>query len=872
MHHIVIGLAQQGFDCLNQLKHLCDDGLSKQQKPIFFHMGFSEKNIDAQGIEVISLPTKSRQDGSVATAVLIKKTLGAEQVEKVKTQIPVSRRAYAESFKKHGNILWKKLNPYCKDENVFHIITDFSACDATGVLFDILSGLSAHSDHIHINVYGLHPIDSLSEESRAQIYATLLECRAFARDNISFLMYPYKSKQAEQDTLITCAHHILNTVNVKVFGGFPKNAVPEQHIFAELKELTVSIDTQKMYVSMSRQNAIRITEKLFFAQSEEKFDLPECFNYLFDDKKWRLHDDFLHKEDNPDNPTSYKLNSIEKEWKDRANFCLKNIEESRESNWRKQIQNAYDLMQETYMQHFHGKGVGVFYAINENMIEKFAEQIVANLEPAVIYEWQGTYSSLTTLRDWIGEINAKIQERLAMYQKNRQAYEKQVKTHQQKYHSIIDEYDQTNDSKTQKSIQKKHSVQSIIDILEQYYVADCYVKSTNFGCGVLDYTIRKLAEQQNNINQCIVDAKNKFSGYLNHSSNKLSVQKHLDTAGEVEMQASVDTNLQSLMPKSFFDTETQLYPEMCENIILRIDSSRGIKAVLNEFDASILANEIAQILVSKHPFFLNKPEEMEKVLFWRSIADVLVAGKKELQNVLDKWQKEHHNEDIHYAYWIVPPCPFKQGVLDHTLEVCQNYAPTAQLVLNSEMTPYSIRYQEMTHLSLEKITDIAALKQAYRQVFLSENGAVYSLLMHTQNEMPFPEYEEFQSTSEPDKIRENLLLCELYGMIAERECNGNNEVILFTNNTEVVLGQSFPSIVENISSLNAYLLTHALNNTEIIRVTDEETITTVFNTRLEKIKNQCLNGKKDLKEASWQEAGSFMPWARKVDALLKKLK
>ena len=175
-------------------------------------------------------------------------------------------------------------------------------------------------------------------------------------------------------------------------------------------------------------------------------------------------------------------------------------------------------MQETYMQHFHGKGVGVFYAINENMIEKFAEQIVANLEPAVIYEWQGTYSSLTTLRDWIGEINAKIQERLAMYQKNRQAYEKQAKTHQQNYHSIIDEYDQTNDSKTQKSIQKKHSVQSIINILEQYYVADCYVKSTNFGCGVLDYTIKKLTEQQNNINQCIVDAKNKFSGYLNHSS------------------------------------------------------------------------------------------------------------------------------------------------------------------------------------------------------------------------------------------------------------------------------------------------------------------------------------------------------------------
>ncbi|MBQ9600473.1 MAG: hypothetical protein IJR46_00460, partial [Neisseriaceae bacterium] len=165
-----------------------------------------------------------------------------------------------------------------------------------------------------------------------------------------------------------------------------------------------------------------------------------------------------------------------------------------------------------------------------------------------------------------------------------------------------------------------------------------------------------------------------------------------------------------------------------------------------------------------------------------------------------------------------------------------------------------------------------SLKQAYRQVFLSEDGAVYSLLMHTQNEMPFPEYEEFPSANEPDKIRENLLLCELYGMIAEREHDGNNEVILFTNNTEVVLGQSFPSIVENISSLNAYLLTHALNNTEIIRVTDEETITTVFNTRLEKIKNQCLNGKKDLKEASWQEAGSFMPWARKVDALLKKLK
>ena len=873
MHHIIIGLAGHGFECLTQLNRLCNDRLGEQQKPLFFHIDFSEKSIDGQGfVDTISIPVKLRQDGLHATVGLIEKTLGVAQVEKVKMEIPVSRRVYAESFKKHGKLLWDKINRYINDENVFHIITDVSAYDATGVLFDILSELSSRSANVNINVYSFLPIGSISEKNSAQTYATLLEYREFNRDKTSFLMYPYEGKKFEKEALLTCAYQILNTVNVKVDGGLPNNKVPDQNIFARVKEIAVSVDTHKMYVSMSRQNAMRITEKLFFADSDEKFGLPEYFRYLFDDKKWRLYDAFLHKEEDPNNPIASSMESIEEEWNDRAKFCLKRIQEGHEHNWRNQVKEAYKFMNEIYMRHFRGKGVGIFYSVNENMIDNLAEQIVANLETTLIYEWQGTYSSLSTLKIWIDEITAKIQQRLEIYEEERQEYEEQAKSFKQNYQDIIDEYDRaTSNTRTQKIIQKEHNLQNIISLLERRHIADCNMKSKNFGCKVLEYSVKKLNKLQERLDKCIDDARNTFSGYLN-SSPKLLVQKIIATYGEIEMKAAVDTNLQSLMPKNFLDMEIPLYQDMRENVIKKIDSSRGLEAVLNAFDASVITNEISHILILRHPFFLNKTDELETTFFWKTVPNLLASGKDEFKTILDKWQEHHDEEKIYYSYWIIPPCTFEQNVLDSTVEACKNLVPVAQIISNSEMTPYSIRYQEISHLSLEKINGVESLRQAYHQAVLSENGAVLSLLMHTQNETPFPEYEVFQKSSEPDKVRENLLLCELYGMITERDNSGKNEIVLSANNTEVVLGDSFPSIVENITLLKSYLLTHALSSAEIQRVMDEDTIAATFSTRLEKIKNQCLNGKKDLKEASWQEAGSFMPWARKVDSLLRKLK
>lgn len=872
MHHIVIGLAQQGWECLTQLNHLCQDRLGAQQKPLFFHIDFAEKSADAQGIESISIPVKLHQDGLYATVGLIEKTLGTAQIKQVKTEILASRRVYAESFKKHGKLLWDKIEPYCSNENVFHIITDVSANDATGVLFEILSGLSARADNININVYSFLPIGLVAEENRAQTYATLLEYREFHRDKTSFLMYPYEDKKYEQASLLTCAHHILNTVNVKVDGGIPKKAVPEHHIFARKKEIAIAVDTQKMYAAMIQQNAIRITEKLFFAENERKFELPECFHYLFDDKQWQLYDAFLHKEDNPSNPMPRSMESIEDEWNDRAKFCFKRIQESRESHWRNQVKDAYEFMDDVYMRRFRGKGVGIFYSVNENMIENLAEQIVANLETAIIYEWQGTYSSLNTLSVWIDEIIAKIEQRLKIYKDSRQKYERQAKSFKQNYQDIIDEYDQAgSNTKIQKNIQKENSVQSVISLLERHYAADCYVKSKNFGCGILDYTIKKLNALQAGLKKYIDDASSQFPNLLN-SPSKLLMQKPFVADGEVEINVAVNGNLQNLMPANFLDMEAPLYQEMREKVILKIDSGHGLKAVFNAFDAAAIVNELAHTLISKHPFFLNKTEEIEKMLFWRTLPNLWVAGKTELQAILDKWQTHHNEEKLYQSYWIAPPCPLGKQVLDQTLGACHNLETTAQIILNAEMSPYCIRYQEVSHLSLEKINGIEALQQAYHQAILSEYGAIFSLLMHTQNEAPFPEYEAFPGSSEPDKVRESLLLCELYGMLSERDNNGDKEIVLSTNNTEVVLGESFPSIVENITSLKSYLLTQALDNTENQRAMDKDAVSAIFNTRLEIIKNQCLNGKKDLKEASWKEAGSFMPWARKVEALLKKLK
>lgn len=89
--------------------------------------------------------------------------------------------------------------------------------------------------------------------------------------------------------------------------------------------------------------------------------------------------------------------------------------------------------------------------------------------------------------------------------------------------------------------------------------------------------------------------------------------------------------------------------------------------------------------------------------------------------------------------------------------------------------------------------------------------------------------------------------------------------------TNIPLGTGFCEIPNNIGSFKLKLLSSAIEKAQQTVQIDNAVALELLNQRLEKIKLCCLNGKTDLRKASWTEAGNYMPWARQADLIMRKL-
>ena len=88
---------------------------------------------------------------------------------------------------------------------------------------------------------------------------------------------------------------------------------------------------------------------------------------------------------------------------------------------------------------------------------------------------------------------------------------------------------------------------------------------------------------------------------------------------------------------------------------------------------------------------------------------------------------------------------------------------------------------------------------------------------------------------------------------------------------EPLKATEFCEIPNNIGSFKFKLLSSAIENAKQSTQIDQNVALELLNQRLEKIKLYCLNGKTDLRKASWTEAGNYMPWARQADLVMRKL-
>ncbi len=878
MRHIIVGLSQHSNETLLRVGRLCSDRLSAEEDlPIFFNVSCTDKVADNRSlVENITFPAECWSKGIENTAQLINNTLGNNICENIKGNFPNMRRTYSEGFDVFFNIFERHVAPYCQAGNIFHLVVNIASAESSGLLLGLARSMSKRYPDVRLNAYILMPIDSATEHENAQIYASLLECNQLKAMGVSLFMYPFSDKRTEKEMVVSCSHQIYYNVTITVLGGIQNSLNDENHIFTQIRNIALSADVHKMRMSLCRQSAYQMVNQMFYLESDEQDqDTPLWLNKLFEDKKWLLHSDFLSMDQDVNMPHSVpKFSTVEHEWSHRTQHFLSGIDR-KELDWRDQVEEIYISLRDVAQRAFRGKGIDLFYAMNESGISAIAETSVGKIETALIEDWKQKNYPIQVFVRWLQKAIELIDAKLLMYRNNDQQHRHTYETLSQEFDEIVAQWDEGKRGE-RKKIQKEHPIEEMASKLERYYVADCHIRSTVFACRILSNVVSMLNDVKNHLSESIHEAQANIAQTLPKTAT-ISAQSILSTYSETDFRIAIDTNFLSIVPKNFHQAEISLRPAIRQMVMDRIDSGRGISGIIDAFNANHIVNDVSHSLLLHHPYFNNQGEELTGLFFWQTISAFL--GNESMQHVnpvITQWNQQRVQNSIYGSAWMIPTCPFGQNVLDKTIDACQKHAADSSIMINIGMLQDNLHYQEQRCLSLAELPNIQVLKQAYNDAIFSESGAYLSLLYHTYGNQPFFDYEGGSSDkpieiAEPDIVRRKLLLGELHGIISEERIDNQNSIFLSAYGSKIPLGKSFTDVLNNLSELKHRLLNLAVDNIPAGNGIDPNS-NEILNKRLAKIKISCLNGKTDLRKASWEEAGNFMPWARQVEKISREFK
>ena len=879
LRHIIVGLSQHSNETLLRVDRLCHDRLfTEEDLPIFFNVNCSDKATDNLTlVENITFPAECLNKGIESTAQLINSTLGNSICENIKGIFPNMRRTYSEGFDVFFNVFERHVAQHCQAGNIFHIVANLASAESSGLLFGLIRSMSRHYPDVRLNAYILMPVSSAREHENAQIYASLLECNQLKSMGATLFMYPFSDKKTEKEMVVACSHQIYYNVTINIPSGIQNSLNDENHIFTQIRNIALSADIHKMRMSLCRQSAYQIVNQMFYSENEEHdHDTPLWLDKLFEDKKWLLHPDFLSMDQDVNMPHSVpKFSTVEHEWSHRTQHFVSGLDR-KELDWRDQVEEIYISLRDVAQRAFRGKGIDLFYAMNESGISAIAETSVGKIETALIEDWKQKNYPIQIFLQWLQKAIEIVDTKLLMYRNSDQQHRHDYETLSQEFDEIVAQWDEGKKSE-RKKIQKEHPIEEMASKLERYYVADCHIRTDVFACRILNNVVSMLNDVKNHLSESISEAQANIAQTLPKTST-LSAQSILSTYRETDFRIAVDTNFLSIVPKNFHQAEVSLRPAIRQMVMDRIDSGRGISGIIDAFNANHIVNDVSHSLLLHHPYFNNQSEELSGLFFWQTISAFL--GNESTQHInpiITQWNQQRIPNCIYGSAWLIPTCPFGQNVLDKIIDACQKHDSDSSIMININMLQDNLHYQEQRCLSISELPNIQALKQAYDDAIFSENGAHLSLLYHTYGNQPFFDYEGGGNSdkpieiAEPDVVRRKLLLGEIHGIISEEKVNNQNSIFLSAYGSKIPLGKSFTDVLSNLSELKHRLLNLAVDNIPANNGIDPNS-NEILNKRLAKIKISCLNGKTDLRKASWEEAGNFMPWARQVEKISREFK
>ena len=870
MRHIIIGLSSQSADCLLRTEQLCSR-LPDNAKPVLFYVGHSEWTDKHKDIQHIVFTPEMFQAALNQTAQNTADLTQAALSDYILDTTALLRRSYATSFKQNSGDFIKHIKKLCKEPCIFYLIVNLASAESSGMLpvvIDALNDLGAEK----IKVALLLPTtNDMPELEAAQIYAAFLECRCQMMHNMSqkvtMNLFEFDNTKAAFNRAVTdAAYRLFSNIAAGDF-QYPL-PVSEEPSFWKTQEISLFADTPKMLELLGKQSVAGIVNRMFYGENPKDKDEEPLFwlEELFTDKRWFLHDDYLLKDEdiivkNPQSKRKTKITPIDEEWASRAKFFF---EENKKLEWNECLAAVHHALEEVAQRHFRGKGINMHYATSEGILSETASFVVSQIEHAIIEEWRATTCSLNIFLQWLGDVNNTIEPKLAEWKSRQKEYAETAQSKIDEYNRLMQEWEKASKG-GKKDIQKQHSAQDMAGLLQQHYAADCYAKANSYGYRLLGAVIdsingiihrlkKYIQEKQENINKDLP------------KTNNMTVNNAVSTHNTVEYHIALEANMASAMPPVFQKSESAMYPKLREMYVDYIDANQGMDGLMEIFNDKELNTNVAKYIAEHHPFLINHAKDTEQLLFWRTMASM--ADKCPAVGTLKKWQEQHKAEALAVHSWQIPACPFGKPVSDRISLICSLMAENSIVQTDVTFVPQHVHYRYTVSVPFDEIEAIEQLATHYENTLLTADGAALSFLLHTNTETLYPEFIQCKATGlKPDSIRQNLLFAEVFGVLQENE----NGIFMQVSGTNIPLGTEFCEIHNNMGSFKFKLLSSAIENAKQTTQIDPNVALELLNQRLEKIKLYCLNGKTDLRKASWTEAGNYMPWARQADLVMRKL-
>lgn len=865
MRHIIIGLSPESTDCLLRTEQLCSR-LPDNAQPVLFYVGCSDFNHQNKNIQSIVFTPEMFQAALNQSAQNTADLTQAELSEYIQNEMYKHRRVYAECLQQNLSIFQNKIKELCSNDCIFYLIVNLASAESSGMLTVMINALNdCGAEKIKIAL--LLPTGDLSEIHSAQVYASLLECQAIMSQKAVMNLFNFDGSKASFNRAITdVAYRLFSNITAGSF-QYPL-PISDEPNFWKTEEIALFSDTPQMIEMLSKQSIYGIVDRMFYGENpKDKQEEPIMWlEDLFTDKRWLMHEDYLLKDEeiivrNTQSNKKGKSAPVPQEWASRSKFFL---EKTQSLDWKARIDSIAQSLNDVAQQHFRGRGINVHYAISEALLSETATVIVDQLQQAVIEEWRATRCSLNIFIQWFQDIINIIEPRLKEWKDRQKQHAENAENALMEYMNLIKKWE-TASGGGKKDIQKQYPAEKVANIVEQHYVEDCFAKGSQYGYRLLGAVIDTLGNIIHYLKKHIKEKQEDMKNALPNTQ-QMSVKNAVSTHHTTEYHISLEANLASAMPPVFQKSETALYPKLRAMFIDNIDAQKGMEGVVEIFNDKKINEQVAKYIAKNHPFLLNHQTETAHLLFWRTMASL--TEQCSVADTLKKWQEKHNADALSVHSWQIPVCPFGQPVSNRISEICNKMAENSIVQTDLDIQPQHLHYRYSESVPFDQIEKIEQIATQYEETLLTENGAALSYLLHSQAPMLYPEFSSNNAIKiKPDDIRQQLIQGEIFGVLQEDE----NGVYMQISGTNIPLGTEYCDIPNNIGSFKYRMLSTAIENAKQNVQVDNEATVALLNERLEKIKLYCLNGKTDLRKATWTEAGNYMPWGRQVDKALRKL-